>query len=136
MIKMLSKGKREKGMGVVKTIKLFVLLMTFAVAHANATTINYSLDQSNALLDGDSNAQVTISDNTTRVSDIDINVELIASTPAVSSSSFEKSNLSYFSEPSSSIDATKSAVTIPEVLVLFGFGLIGLVVFVRSKRSV
>ena len=130
---MLSKGKREKGMGVVKTIKLFVLLMTFSVAHVNATTINYSLDQSNILLDGDSNAQVTISDNTTKVSDIDINVELIASTSVVSSSNFEKSNLSYLSEPSSFFDATKPAVTIPEVLVLFGFGFI---VFVRSKRSV
>lgn len=123
-------------MGVVKTIKLFVLLMTFSVAHVNATTINYSLDQSNILLDGDSNAQVTISDNTTKVSDIDINVELIASTSVVSSSNFEKSNLSYLSEPSSSFDATKPAVTIPEVLVLFGFGFIVLVVLVRSKRSV
>jgi hypothetical protein len=114
-------------MRVVKSMKLFVLPLAFAATQSNAATINYSLDQPKPLFDDVGYAPVSISDSTTTVDDIDLSVELIASTPTASDSNFD---------PSLSVHASKIAVTAPEVIVLFGSALISLVVLVRYKRSV
>ena len=66
-------------MGIKKIFKLSALLLALVGIQANAATISYYLDQSNALLDGVSYAQVTISDSTTTIGDIDFSVEVLAS---------------------------------------------------------
>lgn len=96
------KGKR----GIKKIIKLFVLPLTLAGTQANAATISYYLDQSNALLDGVNYAQVTISDSTTTIGDIDFSVEVLASAFTVSGSNFGMQNFSFNYDPSLSIDTS------------------------------
>ena len=58
------------------------------------------------MLDGVSYAQVTISDSTTTVGDIDFSVELLASVFGVSGSNFGMQNFSFNFDPSLSVDAS------------------------------
>ena len=118
-------------MGVIKNIKLFVLLLALAVTQANATNTNYSIDQPRALPDDATYAPVIISDSTTTVGDIDFSVELIASTPTDSDSVFYPLLSVHESEPVVIVPE----VTVPEVILLFGSALISLVALVRYKRS-
>ena len=112
-------------------IKLFILTLAFTVTQAYAATISNYLDQSNTILDGDDYAQVTISDSATIVDDINISIELNASMSAANDSN---SNPSLFIYDSKTI-TTDPEVTIPEVIILFGFFLIGLAVLIGYNRS-
>jgi hypothetical protein len=91
-------------MGVRKVFKLSVLPLVLTGTQASA--VSYYLDQSNDLLDGVSYAQVTISDSTTTLGDIDFSVELLASAFAVSGSNFGMQNFSFNFDPSLSVDAS------------------------------
>ena len=93
-------------MAIKKIIKLSVLTLALAGTQSNAATIHYYLDQSNDLLDGVSYAQVTVSDSTTTVGDIDFSVELLTSAFAVSGSNFGMQNFSFNFDPSLSVDAS------------------------------
>ena len=93
-------------MAIKKITKLSVLTLALAGTQSNAETISYYLDQSNDLLDGVSYAQVTISDSTTTVGDIDFSVELLASVFAVSGSNFGMQKFSFNFDPSLSVDAS------------------------------
>ena len=118
-------------MSAVLIIKLFTLTLAFTVTQANAATISNHLDQSNILLDGD--VQVTISDSATTatVDDINIGIKLNASMSAASDTNID-SSLSIYASKTVAIDPE---VTIPEVIMLFGSFLIGLVVLVGYNRS-
>ena len=93
-------------MGIKKNFKLSALLLALAGTQTNAATISYYLDQSNALLDGVNYAQVTISDSTTTIGDIDFSVEVLASAFTVSGSNFGMQNFSFNYDPSLSIDTS------------------------------
>ena len=93
-------------MGINKSFKLSALLLALVGIQANAATISYYLDQSNALLDGANYAQVTISDSTTTIGDIDFSVEVLASAFTVRGSNFGMQNFSFNYDPSLSIDAS------------------------------
>ena len=73
-------------MGVEKTIKLSVLQLISAATQANFATISYYLNQSNALVDDINYTQVTISDSTAVVGDIDFSFEVLTSAFAVTDS--------------------------------------------------
>ena len=95
-------------MGIKKNLfKLSVL------SQANAATISYYLDQSNALSDGVNYALVTISDSTTAIGDIDFSVELLTSAFTVSGANFGMQNFSFNYDPSLSIDASNITDTSP-----------------------
>ena len=87
-------------MGVEKTIKLSVLPLISAATQANFATISYYLNQSNALVDDINYAQVTISDSTAVVGDIDFSVEVLTSAFAVTDSNFGMQNFSFNFAPS------------------------------------
>lgn len=93
-------------MGFNKAFNFSALLLALAGTQVNAATISYYLDQSNDLLDGVNYAQVTISDSTTTIGDIDISVEVLASAFAVIGSNFGMQNFSFNYDPSLSIDAS------------------------------
>ena len=82
-------------MDIKNVIKLSVLPLVFSATQASAATISYYLDESNALLDGVNYAQVTISDSTTVMGDIDFSVEVLSSAFAVSGSNFGMQNFSF-----------------------------------------
>ena len=73
-------------MDLNKLTAMFCLLLisAMAVTKVQAASISYYLNQSNALPDGINYAQVTISDSTTTVGDIDFLVEVITSAFSVS----------------------------------------------------
>ena len=100
-------------MDIKKTFKLSALPLALAGAQVNAATISYYLDQSNALLDGVNYAQVTISDSTTTIGDIDFSVEVLLSAFAVSGSNFGMQNFSFNYDPVLSIDASNIIDTSP-----------------------
>ena len=87
-------------------IKFSVLTLVLAGMQANAATISYFLDQSNDLLDDISYAQVTISDSTTTIGDIDFSIEVLASAFTVSGSNFGMQSFSFNFDPSLSIGAS------------------------------
>lgn len=93
-------------MGIEKIGKLSVLLLMLVATQANSATISYYIDQSNALVDGINYAQVTISDSTTTVGDIDFSVEVLASAFAISGSNFGMQNFSFNYNSSLSVDAS------------------------------
>lgn len=69
-------------MEIKSIIKGFALPVLLIASQANAASISFFLNQSNAtsvLPNGVNYAQVTISDNTTVVGDIDFDVQIIAS---------------------------------------------------------
>jgi hypothetical protein len=103
--------------GIEMRIKIFIKLsalpLAFAGTQASAASISYYLDQSNALLDGVNYAQVTISDSTTTMGDIDFTVEVIASAFTVSGSNFGMQNFSFNYDPSLSVDASNIIDTSP-----------------------
>ncbi len=78
-------SKRKGDMGIKKIIKLSVLPLLLAGTQANAATISYYLDQSNALLDGVNYAQLTITDSG---ENIDFSVEIISSAFSVTGANF------------------------------------------------
>lgn len=91
-------------MGIKKLIKLSVLPLAFAGTHASAATISYYLDKSNDLLDGINYAQVTISDSTTVVGDIDFTVAVLTSAFSVSpGANFGMQNFSFNYDTSLSV---------------------------------
>ena len=77
---------------IIKTLALPLLLIG---AQAQAASISFYLDQSNALPNGVNYAQVTISDSTTTVGDIDFSVQVINSAFTVSGSNFGMQNFSF-----------------------------------------
>ena len=103
--------------GIEMRIKMFIKLSALPLAlagtQASAASISYYLDQSNALLDGVNYAQVTISDSTTTMGDIDFTVEVIASAFTVSGSNFGMQNFSFNYDPSLSVDASNIIDTSP-----------------------
>ncbi len=100
-------------MGIKKIFKLSALPLALAGIQANTATISYYLDQSNAFLDGVNYAQVTISDSTTTMGDIDFSVEVFASAFTVSGSNFGMQNFSFNYDPSLSVDASNIIDTSP-----------------------
>lgn len=93
-------------MGLNNVFTLSALSLALAGTQVNAATISYYLDQSNDLLDGLSYAQVTISDSTTSIGNIDFSVEVLASAFAVSGSNFGMQNFSFNYDSSLSVDAS------------------------------
>jgi len=91
MNKHLGRGR----MNIKRLIKLSALPLALIGTQVNAATISYYLDQSNDLLDGINYAQVTISDSTTTVGDIDFSVEVLSAAFAVSGSNFGMQNFSF-----------------------------------------
>ena len=101
-------------MGIKKNLfKLSVLSLAAVSSQANATTISYYLDQSNALPDGVNYALVTISDSATTIGDIDFSVEVLTSAFTVSGANFGMQNFSFNYDPSLSIDASNIIDTSP-----------------------
>lgn len=94
------------GLSKGRLIKIAVLPLVVVAAQAEAATISFYLDQSNDLLDGVNYAQVTISDSTTTVGDIDFSVEIIDSAFTVSGDNFGLQNFSFNYDPSLTIDAS------------------------------
>lgn len=82
-------------MEIKKVLKLSLLPLVLTGTQASAATVSYYLDQSNVLADGVNYAQVTISDSTTVVGDIDFSVEVLTSAFAVSGSNFGMQNFSF-----------------------------------------
>lgn len=93
-------------MDIKKIFKLSTFLLALSGTQAHTATISYYLDQSNALLDGVNYAQITISDSTTTIGDIDFSFEVIASAFTVSGSNFGMQNFSFNYDPSLSVDAS------------------------------
>ena len=87
-------------------IKLSVLPLAFTGIQVNGATISYYLDQPNVLLDGVNYVQVTISDSTTTIGNIDFRVEVRDSVFTVSGSNFGMQNFSFNYDPSLSVDAS------------------------------
>ncbi len=91
-------------MCVKKFIKLSALPLLLTATQANTATISYYLDQSNDLFDGVTYAQVTISDSTTTIGDIDFNIEVLEAAFTVSGYNFGLQNFSFNYDPSLSVD--------------------------------
>jgi hypothetical protein len=85
---------------------LAVLTLIGTVSQSNASTVSFYLNQSNDLPDGVNYAQVTISDSTTTVGDIDFTVELLASAFTVSGTNFGMQNFLFNADPALSIEAS------------------------------
>jgi len=98
-------------MCIKKIIKLSVLPLLLTATQANTATISYYLDQSNDLFDGINYAQVTISDSTTTIGDIDFSIELLDSAFTVSGYNFGIQNFSFNYDPSLAIDASNLDLT-------------------------
>ena len=79
-----------------KCLPLLTALLVAPVSTAvMASTISYFIDQSNALPDGEHYAQVTISDSTTSIGDIDFSVALLSSAFDVSGTNFGMQTFSF-----------------------------------------
>lgn len=86
--------------------RLPVLSLIFAAAQADADSISFYLDQSNALLDGINYAQITISDSTTTIGDIDFRVEILSPAFSSTGSNFGMQDFSFNYDDSLSLDAS------------------------------
>lgn len=72
--------------GELKKVSILIISITMLlfVSTVQAASISYFLDQSNVLIDGPNYVQVTISDSTTVIGDIDFSVDVLSEAFSVS----------------------------------------------------
>lgn len=99
--------------------KLSLLPLMLAGAQADAASISFYLDQSNASQDGISYAQVTISDSTAVAGDIDFTVELVSSELVESGANVGMQTFSFNHDPALNIDASNIISLDPSLWSIF-----------------
>jgi hypothetical protein len=92
-------------MNIKAVVKVLALPLALLGVQAHAASISFFLDQSNDLPDGVNYAQVTISDSTTSIGDIDFSVQVLSSAFAVSGANFGMQTFSFNYDTSLSVAA-------------------------------